>query len=125
MEKKTDLEKLVDFKTLGNVIEFETSYDKDIDSLMLQSMEEEPAVSVDWNGEIWVRVNSDTGKIVGIEIENFKRYFANRYKKYLGNRNPNNPYLKNVIVSLLQDKLVTPKTRREFYEDLERVCIRS
>jgi len=50
------------------------SYDKRFDTFFVSPIEPMPAVSVDWNGEFWLRVASN-GDIVGLEVENFERVF--------------------------------------------------
>ena len=56
-------------------------YDKDIDTLIIIFGENRPAVSIDCEGEFWLRKDPETNEMVGIEIENFKKVFL---KKYLG-----------------------------------------
>jgi len=52
---------------------FQSKYDKESDSLIIQTTKKEPAISIDWNGAFWIRVNPDTREIVGIEIENISK----------------------------------------------------
>ena len=79
MERASNLRNKIDFDTIDNIRSFTVNYDKEIDSLMLQPNIPIPALSVDWDGDLWVRVNPDKGKIVGIEIEGFKGFFSKKY----------------------------------------------
>ena len=54
-------------------------YHEDEDTLFIRPEEPEPAVSMDWNGELWFRVNPETNELVGIEIENFETVFLKTY----------------------------------------------
>lgn len=52
-------------------------YDKDSDSLMVLWGENRPAVSEDFNGEFWKRIDPITNEIIGIEIEDISRLLLN------------------------------------------------
>lgn len=60
----------VDLNTIKNIDNFELFYHGKEDTLFLR-----PAVSLDWNGEFWIRFDPKAGEIVGIEIDAFEKYF--------------------------------------------------
>ncbi len=64
----------IDFGTIENIKNLLPSYDKKYDTFCVLPLNPVSAVSVDWDGEFWVRVRSN-GEIVGIEVENFERVF--------------------------------------------------
>ncbi len=64
----------INYNTINNLEHLLPSYDKQFDTFFILPVKPTPAVSVDWDGEIWIRVNS-SGEIVGIEVENFERVF--------------------------------------------------
>jgi uncharacterized protein YuzE len=69
----------IDWDTLPNTLNFETKYDKAEDILFLHSKDDRPAISVDCDGEFWVRIDPHNGEILGIEIEDFKRVFLKKH----------------------------------------------
>ena len=73
----------INWDTLENISNFQTEYDIQTDTLFIQSKEERPAVSVDCNGEFWVRVDPQTGEILGIEIEDFREGFLKHHRELL------------------------------------------
>ena len=78
MVKKLEAIK-IDWNTLPNVRDFEGHYDKKTDTLLIQSKEARAAVSVDCDGEFWVRVDPKNGEILGIEVEDFKKVFLKKH----------------------------------------------
>lgn len=54
-------------------------YDKHSDTLYMRVGEPRPATSIDLNGEIWARVDPETGDILGFEIEAFRDVFLARH----------------------------------------------
>ena len=74
---------MIDWKTVNNILSFEAQYNSKSDVFLMQSKEDRPAVSVDCDGEYWVRVDPETGEILGIEIEDFKRIFLKRHPTLL------------------------------------------
>jgi len=62
-----------------NVKSFTVVYYEDIDTLMFQPEKPIPAISVDCNGDVYLRVNPENKEIVGIEIEDFEQYFIVKY----------------------------------------------
>lgn len=74
---RTDLE--IDFDTLKNVIDFIPIYHSDEDILFLRPNESKSAVSFDWNGDIWLRINPSNGEIVGFQIDDFESIFLKKY----------------------------------------------
>ena len=68
----------IDFKSLENLSTFVPMYHKENDTFFIRPEQPLPAVSFDWNGELWIRVDS-TGKIVGLEVENFESVFLKKH----------------------------------------------
>ena len=71
----------IDWNTLDNLLGYSCSYDKRTDTLLIQTNEKRPAVSVDCDGDLWMRVDPETGEILGVEIEDFKKIFLKKYAK--------------------------------------------
>ena len=69
----------LDWKSLTNLMSGTTIYHADEDTFLLRQKKPQPATSFDWDGELWIRCNPQTGEIVGIEIENFEQIFE-RFK---------------------------------------------
>lgn len=61
--------------------DFVIAYDEehDILSLLRASVAKLPAVSLDVNGEFWLRMDPDTGEVFGVEIEDFEAYFVKQH----------------------------------------------
>ncbi len=64
----------IKFETINNLKNLMPSYDKKYDTFFVTQNPPVPAASIDWNGEIWIRVASN-GDIVGFEVENFEKVF--------------------------------------------------
>jgi uncharacterized protein YuzE len=86
MEKKLD-EFGIDWNTGDNILGFDVFYNKKSDILSMHSKENRPAVSVDLAGEIWVRIDPQTGEITGIEIEDFKNIFLKKHPEIAKSKN--------------------------------------
>ena len=115
----------VDFNTVENIRSFVPDYDKVADSLLLQPHEPDPAVSVDWNGEMWLRINPENGEIIGVEIEDYKKFFARKYRKYIRGIRVTDPSIKKFVIFLLRGGMrATPFTKKDFIKALERVSSR-
>lgn len=70
----------IDFSTLVDRIKtFYPVYHDDEDVLFLRPDTPQPATSFDLEGELWIRVNPETGEIVGLEIEDFERIFLKKH----------------------------------------------
>lgn len=69
----------IDFNTLKNVIDFVPIYHDDEDIFFLRPEKVQSAVSFDWNGDIWLRINPSNGEIVGFEIASFESIFLKKY----------------------------------------------
>lgn len=82
MEKINDLKSRIDMDSidslLADVDSFDVSYNAKRDTFLLQLIDPPPAISVDYNGLLWLRVNPQNGKVVGIEIEGFRKTFLKR-----------------------------------------------
>lgn len=115
-----EVKERINFDTLENIREFECCYNKKADALFLQVEPPLPATSVDWDGELWIRINPETGEITGIEIENFKRFFV---KKYPFIKSISMEVLKVFLVMLIRGEGGIPTlTGKEFYRNLNKTC---
>jgi uncharacterized protein YuzE len=123
MEISDDLKHRINQRTIDNIASFHSKYDKETDTLFIQPKIPVPAVSVDWDGDFWVRVKPDTGEVVGIEIEDYKEFFTKKYHPVLRGRNVTDPAVKKIVIALLRLG-AKPFTRKEFIQDLERACQR-
>ncbi len=65
----------IDFGTISNVKDFVVVYDEKADTLFARPEQPRPATSIDWNGEIWVRVDPRSGEVVGLEVDDFEAFF--------------------------------------------------
>jgi hypothetical protein len=54
------------------------SYDRDADTLIMHRGAPRKALSVDID-DVWVRIDPETGEILGLEIEDFERVFLVRF----------------------------------------------
>ena len=71
----------IKLNTLDNLKSYTPKYHKDTDVFYLKSASYEPATSYDLDGLIWLRINIDTGDIVGIQIDDFESVFLKKYPK--------------------------------------------
>jgi hypothetical protein len=69
----------IDFDTLPNLLKYEPTYHKREDVFFIMPRKPQPATSVDWNGELWIRVNPETGEVLGLEIEDFESIFLKKH----------------------------------------------
>jgi hypothetical protein len=68
----------IKYETILNLKHLIPSYDKKFDTFFVTPISPIPAVSVDWDGELWIRVTSK-GEIVGLEVDNFEKVFLAKY----------------------------------------------
>ncbi len=68
----------IKLETITNLKDLMPSYDKRFDTFFLSPIKPISSVSVDWNGEFWLRVASN-GDVVGLEVENFEKVFLFKY----------------------------------------------
>lgn len=73
----------LDFNTVSNIMNFIPVYDKHEDTLFCRPDKPRPATSVDWNGEIWIRVDPENGEIVGLEIDEFEAVFLKKHPELI------------------------------------------
>ncbi|MFC1980341.1 DUF2283 domain-containing protein [Chloroflexota bacterium] len=78
MDKKLEVMN-INWDTIDNMLEFDVTYDKATDILFMQTKENRPAISIDCDGEYWIRVDPQSGEILGIEIEDFKSVFLKKH----------------------------------------------
>lgn len=69
----------IDFTTIENVTHFDLIYHEDEDVLFARPKTARPATSLDWDGEFWIRVDPETGEIVGFEIDDFEAIFLKKH----------------------------------------------
>ncbi|MFA5309883.1 MAG: hypothetical protein WC370_10435 [Dehalococcoidales bacterium] len=69
----------IQMDTLKNLLSFTPLYLEDIDTLIFQPKNTAPAISIDCDGELFLRIDPKTKEIVGIEIEDFEGYFITKY----------------------------------------------
>ncbi|MDP2919726.1 MAG: hypothetical protein Q8O43_05885 [Dehalococcoidia bacterium] len=72
----------IKLETLKNLMSFSPTYLGDIDTLIFQPLNPIPAVSVDCEGDILLRIDPKTREIVGVEIEDFEGYFITKYPAF-------------------------------------------
>jgi uncharacterized protein YuzE len=77
----------IDWNTGDNILDFDVFYDEKSDILSMQSKENRSAVSVDLSGEFWVRIDPQTGEIIGLEIEDFKNIFLKKHPEIAKSKN--------------------------------------
>ena len=69
----------INWKTINNLTGYTGDYNQATDILLIQTTEDRPAVSIDCDGEFWIRVDPGTGEILGVEIEDFKKVFLPKH----------------------------------------------
>jgi len=121
MGKLSNLRDKIDFNTIDNIASFISSYDKEADSLIIQPKKPIPATSIDWDGDFWVRI-TDSGEIVGIEIEDYKEFFSKKHNLLRGH-SATSPIIRAFVIALLK---LGPKpfTKNVFIADLKTACQR-
>lgn len=65
--------------TMKNLKDLIPIYHPDEDALFIRSVNPRPAVSYDWEGEVWIRFDPTTKEVFGIEIENFESVFIKKH----------------------------------------------
>jgi len=78
--EKEQIKFKIDWDTARNIVEFDAEYDDETDTLFMQSKRKSPSVSVDCDGELWIRIVPQTGEIVGLEIEGFRQVFLKKHR---------------------------------------------
>jgi uncharacterized protein YuzE len=69
----------IDLNSIKELRDLRCVYHRKEDTLFIRPEVPSPAISVDWEGEIWIRVDVNTGKIVGLEIEDFESIFLKKH----------------------------------------------
>ena len=77
-----ELDNKIHIDTMKNIVNFNPLYLQDIDTLVFQPDNPVPAISVDCDGDILLRVDPKTKAIVGVEIEDFEGYFVAKYPAF-------------------------------------------
>ena len=77
-----ELNNTIKLETLKNLMSCSPIYLEDIDTLVFQPENPIPAISVDCEGDILLRVDPKTREIVGVEIEDFEGYFVTKYPAF-------------------------------------------
>lgn len=65
----------IDLNTVTKVLEFELVYHQKEDTLFIRPHVPRPAISMDWEGQVWIRFDPKTGEILGFEINDFEHDF--------------------------------------------------
>ena len=65
--------------TMNNLKGVIPVYRSDEDILFIRPKNSSPAVSYDWEGELWLRFDPSTKVVLGIEIENFESVFLKKH----------------------------------------------
>jgi len=68
-----------DMATLDNLRTMSPKYDARRDVFMLRSLPTRPATSFDCDGQFWMRLDVQSGEIVGLEIEDFQSVFLKQH----------------------------------------------
>lgn len=69
----------IKFATLENLQSCKPIYRKDADVFYLCAEPRRPATSYDLNGLLWLRIDIETGDIVGIQIDDFESVFLKKH----------------------------------------------
>ncbi|OGO22836.1 MAG: hypothetical protein A2Z28_03200 [Chloroflexi bacterium RBG_16_51_9] len=69
----------LNLNTIDNLKTFDIVYDDSHDVFFARPSTPRPATSLDWEGEIWLRIDPETGDIVGLEIDDFESVFLKKY----------------------------------------------
>lgn len=69
----------VKLESFNKMSSFIPLYLEDVDTLIFQPKVPIPAISVDCEGDLLLRVDPHTKEIVGVEIEDFENYFIVKY----------------------------------------------
>jgi hypothetical protein len=92
----------IDWNTRHNMRNFIPKYIKDLDTFIAQPSNPVPSIAVDCGGDMWFLVIPDTGEIVGVEIEGFKKVFLKKYAELLRDK-PKNEI--ETIANFIDEKL--------------------
>ncbi len=68
-----------DMSTLGNLQTYLPRHDSRRDVFFLRPSTPRPATSIDCGGQFWMRVDVNTGEIIGLEIEDFEAIFLKQH----------------------------------------------
>ncbi len=117
---KADIEYKIDCDTIDNIHDFEPEYVKDTDTLYFVPSPIPESISIDFEGEFWVMTIPETGNIVGVHIDNYKRYFSKRYGKYLRGKRVTDPVIKQVVIAIMKTG-ADSYTRKDYARDLDAV----
>jgi hypothetical protein len=69
----------INLDTLKNIESFILVYHEDEDTLFVRPDNPRPATSLDWNGEVWIRIDLESGEVVGLEIDDFEGFFLKKH----------------------------------------------
>jgi hypothetical protein len=69
----------IDLTTIWKLKDCIPVYHPEQDTFFVRPVKPIAATSFDFGGELWLRLNPETGEIVGIEIENFESVFLKKY----------------------------------------------
>ena len=103
----------IDLNSIKELKDLKCIYHKNEDTLFIRPEKPAPATSVDWEGEIWVRVDMKSGKIVGFEIDDFESIFLKKH--------PEIAKAWEEYRCLNRNRRIKPKKRNDFCESFYRI----
>jgi uncharacterized protein YuzE len=69
----------INWSTRNNLLKCKVDYNEKRDIFIAYSEDEREVISIDCDGEYWVRIDPKNGEILGIEIEDFRRVFLKKH----------------------------------------------
>lgn len=69
----------VNFNTINDLKGLMPVYHQEYDTFYLRGEKPRPATSYDLNGTAWLRVDVESGDIVGLQIDDFESVFLKKY----------------------------------------------
>lgn len=117
---KTDIEYKIDCDTIDNIHDYKPEYIKDTDTLYLVPSPIPESISIDFGGAFWVMTIPETGEIVGVHIDNYKRYFSKRYSPILRGKRVTDPVIKSLVIAIMKQG-ADSYTKKDFTRDLDAV----
>jgi len=69
----------INFHTLDNIKNMLPYYNQSQDIFYLTDEKPRPATSYDMDGLFWLRIDIETGEIVGLQIDNFESVFIKKH----------------------------------------------
>lgn len=73
----------INWNSWDNILKFKADYNEKRDIFIAYCEDEREVISIDCDGEFWVRIDPQNGEILGVEIEDFKRVFLKKHPQIL------------------------------------------